>query len=331
MDITQRVDAVTKISDERIKMGGIQYAPKSVKIELTARCNLNCKYCAVSMRKTRPVPDMDFDLFRKITEDMRLSGVEEIGLFFLGEPFMNPELLIKATDWVKNGLKFPYAFLTSNATLAKPDVVCRLMEVGLDSLKWSVNFADEEQFMKFTGSKKELYKQAISNIQDAWEVRHVGRYTTMLSASSIFYGKDHKENIDNFLKTQIIPYVDKHYWLPLYQMTMYKEHLEKIMGYTPTAGNMGRLDCETLNPTRRSLPCWTTITEGHVRANGELSACCFGSDARFDIGMLDGTNFMRTWNSTKFQKLREAQFRTLTEGQCALKGTPCDVCVAFEE
>ncbi len=40
MDITQRIDAVTKIEDIRIQMGGIQPPPKSVKIELTARCRL---------------------------------------------------------------------------------------------------------------------------------------------------------------------------------------------------------------------------------------------------------------------------------------------------
>jgi hypothetical protein len=159
----------------------------------------------------------------------------------------------------------------------------------------------------------------------------MGGYKTMLSASSILYDNEQKARIEQFLNKHIIPYVDRHYWLPLYQMSMYKAHIEKLMGYVPTAGNMGRLDDTTLNPTRRPLPCWTTITEGHVRANGELSACCFGSDARFDMGRLDGNNFMRMWNGKKFQKLREAQFKTLTEGQCALKGTPCDVCVAFEE
>jgi len=56
------------------------------------------------MRKVKPPADMDFYFFQKITEDMRISGVEEIGLFYLGEPFMNPGLLIKAADWVKNGL-----------------------------------------------------------------------------------------------------------------------------------------------------------------------------------------------------------------------------------
>ena len=330
MSITERIDAVTKIDDIRIKMGGIQQPPKSVKIELTARCNLRCKYCAVGMRTVKPPPDMDLYFFQKITEDMRVSGVEEIGLFYLGESFSNPELLIKASDWVKNKLKFPYVFLTNNATLAKPEYMDRLMATGIDSIKFSVNFANEEQFVALTNSNANLFNIAIKNIQDAYAIRNKNNYKASLSASSILYGNDQKIKMDEFLKKEIIPYVDKHYWLPLYQMSMYKDHMEKVMGYTPSAGNVGRLDETTLLPLRKSLPCWSAFTEGHVRADGGLSACCFGSDNRFDMGILDGTNFMRQWNSPKFQKLREAQLKTLTEGQDSLKGTPCQVCVAYE-
>ena len=330
MDITQRIDAVTKISNERIAMGGIQPPPKSVKIELSARCNLRCKYCAVGMRKKAPPPDMDLDFFKAITSDMRISGVEEIGLFYLGESFMNPELLVKACDWVKNELKFPYVFLTSNATIARANTVEQLMQVGLDSLKWSANFADEQQFEYFTNSKSVFFYKALENIKEAWKIRNKHNYETKLSASSIMYGDDQKPKMEKFLEENIIPYVDKHYWLPLYQMSMYREHVMKEIGYMPTAGNMGRLDDKTFLPTRKPLPCWSAFTEGHVRADGGLSACCFGADNRFDMGILDGNNFMMAWNSKKFQKLREAQLRTLTEGQGALKGTPCQVCVAYE-
>jgi len=328
MDITKKIDAVTEISETRLRMGGIQLPPKSVKIELSPRCNLRCKYCAVSMRKTQPTKDIDMGFFQKITEDIRLCGVEEIGLFYLGEPFMNPQLLKFATWWTKQYLKFPYVFLTSNATLAKKEIVEELMKYGLDSLKWSVNFADEEQFMKFTGSNAKFFNEAIKNIHDAWEIRK--NYKTTLSASSILYGEDQKPRIKEFLNKEIIPYVDRHYWLPLYQMSMYKDHVKNLIGYVPTAGNMGRLDDKTLQPTRKPLPCWSAFTEGHVRVDGGLSACCFGADNRFDMGVLDGNNFMRMWNSSKFQALREAQIKTLTEGQEALKGTPCEVCVAYE-
>lgn len=329
-DITKRIDAVTKISDLRIECRGIQPAPKSVKVELTARCNLRCKYCAVRTRKKQPTKDMDFYFFQKITEDMRISGVEEIGVFYLGESFMNPELLYKAVKWCKQDLGFPYVFLTSNAVMAGAEWVRMLMEVGLDSLKWSVNGADAKQFSDITGGKEELFWQALKNIKEAWLARNAINAKTTLSASSILYEGEQKHRMQQMISEFVWPYVDKHYWLPLYQMSMYKEKVKKETGFTPTAGNMGRIDEETMLPNRKSLPCWSAFTEGHVRVTGELSACCFGADERFDMGLLDGTNFMRQWNSIKFQDIRNAQLKTLTEGQDALKSTVCEVCVGYK-
>jgi len=328
-DITQKIDAVTKIGDLRIQMGGVQPSPKSVKIELTARCNLRCKYCAVRTRKKQPTKDMDFWLFQRITEDMRVSGVEEIGLFYLGEPFMAKDLLVKCCEWVKKELEFPYVFLTSNAVNADSQTVAKLINAGLDSLKWSVNGASYEQWHEITGGTETMFAQALANIKNAHEVRKYNDNSIMISASSILYEGDQKKKMKEFLNNSIRPYVDKHYWLPLYQMSMYKNKLEKELGFTPTAGNMGRIDEETMKPNRLPLPCWSVFTEGHVRVDGGLSACCFGADERFDMGLLDGTNFMRQWNSPKFQIIREAQLDVKTKGQDALKGTICEVCVAY--
>lgn len=328
--ITDKVDAVTKIGDMRLKMRGTQPAPKSVKIEITSKCNLRCKFCAVTTRKSG-YKDMDYFLFQKITEDMRISGVEEIGLFYLGESFTSPELLVNCCKWVKQEMKFPYVFLTSNASKADSQTVMKLMEAGLDSLKWSVNHYDPEQFKEITGSAGEVFERALKNIELAYKFREINHHDTALYASSILYEGDQKEKMQKLLDERVIPYVDQHYWLPLYQMSMYREKMEKDLGFVPTAGNCGRIDENTMLPTRLPVPCWCAITEGHVRYNGGLSACGFGADDKFDMGVLDGTNFMHQWNSQKFIALREAQFKTLTEGQDALKGTPCEVCVAYEE
>ena len=331
MSITSRIDAVTDIGSLRIRMGGIQPAPKSVKIELTPRCNLRCKFCAVRTRSKTATKDMDLWFFKKITEDMRISGVEEIGLFYLGESFSNPELLIDACKWVKQELEFPYVFLTSNATLAKSMYVMKLMEAGLDSLKWSVNQYDVEQYREITGAGEDVFNKAFKNIELAYKFREINGHQTALYASSILYEGEQREKMKRLLNEKVIPYVDQHYWLPLYQMSMYRKKMEKDLGFIPTAGNMGRLNENTFEPTRKSLPCWSAFTEGHVRYNGGLSACCFGADDRFDMGLLDGTNFMRQWNSTKFQELRIAQLKTLSEGQGALENTPCEVCVAYDD
>lgn len=327
MTITERIDAVTAIPADFLTP--VCPVPKSVKIELTGRCNYRCGFCALRTRERQPKSDMDFELFKRITQEMREAGVEEIGVFYLGESFMNPELLVNAIRFLKQELKFPYVFLTSNGSLADPLSTGEVMKAGLDSLKWSVNACDEEQFEKVMGVKRGLFHLALRNIKDAHTIRETGGYTTNLYASSIRYDGDQQRKMETLLDEYVRPFVDQHYWLPLYQMGMYADRIETNLGYTPTHGNMGRLDDNTGLPNRAPLPCWSAFREGHVRHDGHLSVCCFGADDRFDAGDLNTQSFMDAWNSVAYQHVRDAQLRTLTEGPQALKGTMCEVCVAF--
>jgi len=95
--ITDKIDSITNVSEQY--RHSVLPAPKSVKIELTGRCNYRCGFCALRTRENQPVEDMDFDLFKRITTEMREAGVEEIGVFYIGESFMNQVLLVKAIQW----------------------------------------------------------------------------------------------------------------------------------------------------------------------------------------------------------------------------------------
>lgn len=315
MGITERIDNITRL-DDKYRHATLP-APKSVKIELSPRCNYRCGFCALRTRKNQPKEDMDFGFFQRITKEMREAGVEEIGCFYLGESFMNPELLIDAVHYLKKELAFPYVFLTSNASLAYPEVVDALMKAGLDSLKWSVNACDDDQFKDVMGVKPRLFEDALENIKSAWHIRNLGNYKTGLYASSIQYDDTQKDRMEHILKS-VTPYVDQHYWLPLYSMGSLATQREKELGYRPTAGNQGRLDA-----MREPLPCWSAFTEGHVTARGDLSACCFDADDRWAMGNLDEMSFMDAWNSDKFVKLREAHLKK------DVTGTVCEGCIAY--
>ena len=95
MSIRQRLNGVQRIPQEFRKQA--PPCPKSVKIELTTRCNYKCAFCGYSFRKEKR-EDMDINLFKKITKDMKEAGVQEIGLFYIGEPFfghLHPKFLFQ--------------------------------------------------------------------------------------------------------------------------------------------------------------------------------------------------------------------------------------------
>jgi hypothetical protein len=192
------------------------------------------------------------------------------------------------------------------------------MKAGLDSLKRSVNAADEEQFERIMGVSGKLFHRALENVAAAWEVRRRGGYRTGLYASSIRYDDAQHARMQALLEARVLPCVDEHYWLPLYSMGAFAARRERELGYRPIAGNQGRLEALRAPP-----PCWSAFTEGHVTAEGKLSACCFDATAHWTMGDLAEVLFMQAWNSAPFRAPREAHLRM------DVRGTACEQCVAY--
>lgn len=309
--ITQRIDAITKIPpDYRSTAPPI---PRSVKIELTARCDFNCFFCATA-KKLRHKADMDRAFFERIVREMRQAGVEELGVFYLGESFLCP-WLPEAIQYAKQDVGFPYVFLTTNGRLATPDRVQACMDAGLDSLKFSFNNADAQQFADVTQVKPVDFYRVVENIKAARRVRDEGGYRCGLYASSIRYDGEQLVRMQAAVD-EILPFVDEHYWLPLYGQAGLTSGAG---GTVPVAGNPGRLDA-----MRDPIPCWAIFTEGHITYDGRLSACCFDHDGRFTMGDLTTTSFVEAWNSLCFAQLRQAHL----DGQVC--GTVCEGCIAYQ-
>lgn len=209
--ITNRIDAITQITPEyRCDAPPV---PHSVKIELTARCDFNCFFCATAKR-LRHKADIDPDLYRRIVRELRDAGVEELGLIYLGESFLC-HWLPEAIRYAKQDCGYPYIFLTTNGRLATRDRVAACMAAGLDSLKFSFNNADAEQFASVTRVPGREFRTVVENIKAAQSARDEGGYRCGLYASSIRYDGEQLQRMEQAV-AEILPYVDEHYWLPLY-------------------------------------------------------------------------------------------------------------------
>ncbi|HSN22671.1 MAG TPA: radical SAM protein [Methylomicrobium sp.] len=316
MSITERIDAITGIPENY--RANFLPMPRAVKIELTARCNFRCKFCARGSR-LRIQQDMDRAFFSRIIREMRDSGVEELGLFYLGESFLCSWLEEAIAEAKEIG--FPYVFLTTNGSLAFPARVEKCIRSGLDSLKFSWNYIDAGQFRDITRVKDAYWRQMWDNIQAAVAMRNMVLAETGhrcgIYASYIEYDGEQAKKmapIVGWLST----FLDEVYALPLYSQASLCRKQEKEEGWTPVAGVRGRS-----GNLRDPLPCWAVFTEGHITFDGYLSACCFDHDGRFHMADLNTTPFRDAWNSEKFQTLRAAHL-TLD-----VRNTPCEQCVAW--
>lgn len=282
--------------------------PRSAKIELTARCDLGCYFCA-SHTRPRAKADMAPELYRRLARELRDAGVEQLGLFYIGESFLC-DGLADAIRYAKQECGFPYVFLTTNGLAATPERVRECMRAGLDSLKFAFNWASGEQFEHITGGAALDHAQVLRNLQAARSVREDVRHETghrcAVYASSLCYEDDQRSRMAPVLG-EIGPCVDEHYWLPL-------------LGHAGTPG------ADTGRPVPvKPLPCGPLFTEAHITWDGHLCACSLDASPRFHMGDLNAVPFKTAWHSPEFQRLRAAHLAG------DVRGTVCSQCIAYRE
>lgn len=309
--ITDKIDAVTFIPDEYRNV--TPPIPKSCKIELTPFCNLKCWFCATSSRLREKTSDMDQSFYKRVVKELRELGVKELGVFYLGESFLC-KWLSEAIRYAKEDCGFPYVFLTTNGIACTPEKIKECMAAGLNSLKFSFNYADEAQFAETTKMPERLFSKMFENIQAAHSIREENNYDCGIFASSIKFNGEQLQKMENTVE-KILPYVDEHYWLPLYsQGSLIKLKQDSAV----LAGNPGRIGA-----LRSPIPCWAIFTELHIKYNGGLSLCCFDHDARWEAGNLNSMSIMEAWHSPAAQELRKAHLES------NVKGTACESCAAY--
>lgn len=308
--ITDRVDAITSVTEEWAR--SILPAPKAVKIELTSRCDFGCLFCVSGLRLRRPA-DIEWNLLTRLLLDIRRAGVDQVGLFYLGESLLYPRV-VEAIEFARLQCGYPYIFLTTNGRLATEARVYACAKAGLDSLKFSLNAADRKQFQQMM--RIDAFDDVVANIKSARvaveKVHAETGHRCGLYVSSILHDEEQEVRMQGVLG-EIAPYVDQQYLLP------HHGHAEVRQGARvgrAVAGAIGRVGA-----LREPLPCWSLFTEAHITVDGHLSACCWDHDGRFSMGDLTKTTFMEAWNSGTFQELRLAHLRK------DVGGTVCHQCV----
>jgi hypothetical protein len=307
--ITERIARLRKL--EGAARSATPPCPRSAKIELTSRCNYACRFCASAIRKSERA-DMPWSLYTRVARELRAAGVEQLGLFYIGESLLY-DRLEHAVRYAKQTCGYPYVFLTTNGSLATAGRVRALMAAGLDSLKFALNFGDGEQLAQYAGVSSLHFEAVLHNMKDACRVRdelqaETGRRCTV-SASSLELDGAQRPRMAHAL-AEIGDALDQHYWLPMY-------------GRSDRWRAPGCKDAPTLS--RKETPCWPLFTEAHVTVDGELSACGLDHAARFHVADLKAKSFLEAWHSAPFQALRAAHLAG------DLSGTACAQCVGYED
>lgn len=282
--------------------------PKKVKIEITSRCDLNCFFCSHTYKKVKR-GNIDKEFLFRILREFKTLGVEDVGLFWLGESLLVKELPEYVAFAKEIGID--YVFITTNGRLTTMDRIKELFDSGLDSIKFSVNAGNRERYYKMCGV--DAFDQVISNIIAAYKYRG-NRKKPAIYASTIY---DPANRIDyDSVKKLIGPYVDQHYPLQIYGKYTFPFDKGSDLSIDYIENKNSRM-------LSSMLPCWSLFTEPHISFDGFMSACFCDHDEKYYMGNLNMISPMEAWHSKKFVELRRLHLKK------NVTGSVCEGCIAY--
>ncbi len=272
--------------------------PKTLMVDLTNGCNHKCIFCT-NRHMTRRVGRIEPALFRKVIGEAGSLGVEELGLYTTGEPFMHKDLASFVQEAKTRG--FRYVYLSTNGALATPERVTAVLEAGLDSIKFSVNAGSAKTYRLIHGA-------------DDWErvVHHVA-----------FVSRYRKEK-----KLKLAIYVSS----VLTKMTIHeRESIEK--NFAPFVDEIFFVDCDAqqgqmlgnegvLYDQAPMIPfCSLPFNRLHVTCEGYLTLCCVDYQNYLAVGDLNKETLAEAWKNLFFVEMRRRHLEK------DLRGTLCGNCL----
>ncbi len=265
--------------------------PRTLSIEPTSRCNLNCPFCLVGQQNSLPstsheflprgLGDMDWELYEKILHDAVEFGITKIQLHFQGEPLLYKKFpeMVKAAKVA--GL-FTQAF-TNGLPLTR-EKASRIIQAGLDSLRFSVDGATQSTYEKnrVGGNLDHVLRNMRIMVEEA---KNSDSEIELLWQFIALQNNEHEIEVARGLAEDI--------GIPFFVKT-FAETDEKLAPSNPK-----------LRRKLRIKPCIDIYRAIFVYHTGEVVPCCYDQEGENVVGSLKHSNLSQIWYSERYRDLRK--------------------------
>lgn len=269
-------DAVRYISTKnRLKR------PFKVTVEITNACNSDCIMCP-RQSMTRPVKNMDFELYKKIIDDCGKIGVKIIQPFNFGEPLMHNrlgEFIRYAKEHTRSRVQ-----ISTNAALLTNEKAMEILDSGLDRINIDID-----------GITKGTYESVRKNLD----------FEIVIQNTKEFIELKKRLNINIFITVSIINMNEtsgeieefKKYWRPRVDRVLDVKYNTWI-GSVRERIEVGRgFNC----------PCKMLWDQMVILQDGKVALCCLDYDGRVIIGNMQNESILDVWNGKPHNALRQKQ------------------------
>ena len=317
--------------------------PLSVQIDLTNRCNNNCIGCWCNspllgdkaMDKETKKKEVQFELIKKLIDELDKMCVREVYLTGGGEPFMHSRIM-DIIEYIKS--KGIGCDMSTNFTLISKEKAEKLVDLGVDHMNISMWAGTPKSYVKTHPNKtdKDFYKMRytlsyIANLKNKKGKKkpHINIYNVI---SNLNYNEI-KEMIDfAFLvkadsvdftmmdpvegRTEILLLNEKQKCELIKEINKMKGYVDKknaelgvelkvnsleqfLRRVSNENSKEGKYDSDIID----TIPCYAGWTFARVMANGDVLSCL--KSHLIPIGNIYKQSFKSLWYSKKQRLFRE--------------------------
>jgi len=275
--------------------------PLSIQVDPSNVCNFQCVFCPTGdtellQKAGRPKGMMEFDLFKKIIDDIKgfPRPLRKLFLHKDGEPLANKRLP-EFIAYAKSRNVADLISMTSNVSLLNKERATAIVDAGLDELTASVYAVDAQEYKALTKSFSN-YARIVDNIANL-HAEKVRRGSHLHIHCKIINTSLSPEQREKFIQ-DFSPIADS---MNIHSIMGWSNTYERDMtlGLTPTTGMGGDA---ALKQDRRVCPSpFKTLA---INFNGDISMCCVDWSHGTSVGNAATDNVVAVWNGTRLRHSR---------------------------
>jgi len=266
--------------------------PKNALVELSNACNHACVFCHNSIME-RKISNLDINTFKDFIDQAHALGLEEIGLYSTGEPFMtkNIEEFISYAS-----LKLKRVYITTNGALASLDRVVSCYKAGLSSIKFSINGTNEENYKLIHG--KDDFNKVLKNVEDIFNWKSKNKIDLQLLCSAVIipsvfnYVNEHERKFSRFFEDII--YVKS--GSQGGQVFSYPENFD---------ADLNKVFFDIDKPNYNLQACDMLWNRVHFTSEGFLTTCCVDYELDLIYSDFNNEELKEGWNNEKITSFRK--------------------------
>jgi len=256
-------------------------ANKQITIETTNLCPAHCTICPRD-QYTQKLEIMDFNLFKKIIDDVAQYNITSLDTCGFGEPFTD-KLFFKRCEYTKQKLSKVEIYASSNCFLMTPNIYDDVIKY-VDILKMSIYGVTKDTYEKSHRGRLK-FERTISNILGFLEkIKDLEKKPYIIGLLTVTNINQHE--IDDWIK----------FWEP---------KIDEVFVWKPHNFG-GARNYRNVDHTKQ-VSCGRPFNGPlYVHVDGTVSMCCFDFNRNLVIGDMKTETIYDVLHSDAYKKLKVA-------------------------